>query len=159
MRSLLAAFALLLVAAAPAAAAPRDPRLADVHSWAFAIGTGDLDGDVATRYAPFDLVVVDGEEVTAGQVAALHARGKVVLGYLSVGTIEKGRFWFARAKRYRLELWDDWGEWYADTSKRGYRSLITRTVAPRLRAKKLDGLFLDNVDMVETHPRQRAGMV
>jgi endo-alpha-1,4-polygalactosaminidase (GH114 family) len=156
---LFACLIVVLAVAVPANAAPRDPRLARVSSWALAIGSGDLDGDYAARYAPFDLVVVDGEGVTARQVGALHARGKIVLGYLSVGTIEKGRFWFARAKRYRLELWDDWGEWYADVSKRGYRKLIARTVAPRLRAKRLDGLFLDNVDMVDTHPRQRAGMV
>jgi hypothetical protein len=153
-----AVLALALIAAAPAAATPADARLAAVHSWAFAIGSGDLDGDVAARYAPFDLVVVDGEEVTAKQVAALHADGKLVLGYLSVGTIERGRSWFRAARPYRLELWQDWGEWYADVASRGYRTLITRTVAPRLRAKKLDGLFLDNVDMVESHPRQRAGM-
>src|SRR5690349_8868317 len=109
MRLLLVVF-VSLVAAVPATAAPHDARLAGVHSWAFAIGSGDLDGDVAARYAPFDLVVVDGEEVTPKQVAALHARGKIVLRYLSVGTIEKGRSWFTRAKRYRLELWDDWGE-------------------------------------------------
>ena len=159
VRPLLLAAVLLVAVAAPAAATPSDPRLAGVHSWAFAIGSGDLDGDYAARYAPFDLVVVDGEEVTAKQVAALHANGTVVLGYLSVGTIEKGRSWFAAAKRYRLELWEDWGEWYADVAQRGYRTLIARTVAPKLRAKKLDGLFLDNVDMVETHRRQRAGMV
>ena len=57
----------------------------------------------------------------ARQVAAAHGQGTVVLGYLSVGTIERGRFWYRDVKRYRLDLWDDFGEWYADTSKRGYR--------------------------------------
>ncbi|MEA2478113.1 MAG: polysaccharide biosynthesis protein PelA, partial [Thermoleophilaceae bacterium] len=36
--------------------------------------------------------------------------------------------------------------------------LITRRVAPALMRKGFDGLFLDNVDMVETHPGRRAGM-
>jgi polysaccharide biosynthesis protein PelA len=31
-------------------------------------------------------------------------------------------------------------------------------VAPRIARKGFSGLFLDNVDMVETHPRQRRGM-
>ncbi|MDO8628973.1 MAG: hypothetical protein Q7R41_00635, partial [Phycisphaerales bacterium] len=70
--------------ATPAHASTADPRLAQVGTWAFAIGDGALNGDVRARFAGFDLVVVDGEEVTAGQVDALHANGSLVLGYLNV---------------------------------------------------------------------------
>jgi hypothetical protein len=41
----------------------------------------------------------------------------------------------------------------------GFRSLITDTVVPPILAKGFDGLFLDNVDMVDTHPAQRGAMV
>jgi polysaccharide biosynthesis protein PelA len=157
----LASLAIALILAAgtgSAGAAPSDPRLASVKSFAFAIGTGDLDGDVASRYAPFDLVVVDGEEATASKVAAIERGGAIVLAYLDVGTIERGRFWYPRAKPYRMELWGDWGEWYARVSARGYRDLIASTVAPALLRKGFDGLFLDNTDMIESHPRQVDGM-
>ena len=97
LRPVLLATALVLLLAPTAAAEPRDPRLQGVASWAFAIGSGTLDGDVAARYAPFDLVIVDGEEVTKAQVSALRAQGKVVLGYLSIGTIEE-RFSYAGAR-------------------------------------------------------------
>ena len=155
-----ATIAILVLIALPAAApaAPRDARLRSVSSWAFAIGSGDLRGDSAARYAPFDLVVVDAEEATPQQVAGLRASGKLVLGYLSVGTIERGRSWYRAARPYKLELWEDWGEWYADVRRAGYRRLIERRVAPALLRKGFDGLFLDNVDMVEGHPRQRRGM-
>ena len=155
-----ATIAVLILIALPAAAAaaPRDERLRSVSSWAFAIGTGDLRGDLTGRLAPFDLVVVDAEEATPAQVARLRAGGKLVLGYLSVGTIERGRSWYGAARPYRLELWEDWGEWYADVRRPGYRRLIERRVAPALLRKGFDGLFLDNVDMVETHGRQRRGM-
>lgn len=36
--------------------------------------------------------------------------------------------------------------------------MIARRVAPRLLRKGFDGLFLDNTDMIETHPRQAHGM-
>jgi len=150
-----------LVAACLAAGqgAPRAaPRLAQVRSWAFAIGAGDLMGDLAARYAPFDLVVVDAQEATRAQVTQLHERPRIVLGYLDVGTIEPGRPWFAQARRYRLDYWPDWGEWYADVAAAGYRRLLLRTVAPALLEKGFDGLFLDNVDMIASHPRQRSGM-
>lgn len=146
--------------AAGAAPAPlRAPRLARVHSFALALGSGDLSGNLARRYAGYDLVVVDGGEATAAQVATLHRAGTVVLAYLDVGTIEPYRSWYAQAKRYRLDYWPAWGEWYARVSAPGFRRLIAGRVAPALLAKGFDGLFLDNTDMVETHPGERSGMV
>lgn len=148
------------LALAPAAAAPAADRPLDsVRTFALALGTGSLQGDLAVRYAGYDLVVIDGDEATAAQVAALRASGARVLGYLSVGTVERWRSWAPRAIPYRLGRVKGWaGERYADTSKAGYRDLIARDVAPPILAKGFDGLFLDNVDMIETHPRQRAGM-
>ena len=144
---------------APASAAPSDPRLAHVETFAFGIGDGALSGDVARRFRDYDLVVVDGEGVTAAQVTRLRRGGRIVLGYLSVGTVEDYRSWYPRARRFAMEPYDDWpGERFADTSAPGYRTLIAGSVAPRMLAKGLDGLFLDNVDMVREHPAQRAGM-
>ncbi len=153
--ALLAACALVVLAPARAG---RDSRLAAVHSWAFAIGDGDLAGDLNARYAGFGLVVVDGEGASAAQIATLRARGTVVLGYLDVGTIESGRSWFASTKPYRLDFWRDWGEWYANVAAPGFRQLIAERVAPAMLAKGLDGLFLDNADMTDTHPAQTRGM-
>jgi len=139
---------------------PREPNaeLAHVRSWAFGIGSGDLEGDIAKRYAPFDLVIVDGDEATPRQVAELREHGAIVLAYLDVGTIEPGRPWFSRAKPFRLDLWKNWGEWFADVSQPGYRKLIVQEVAPAMLGKGFDGLFLDNVDMISGHRAQTAGM-
>lgn len=147
-----------LLASPAAMATPRTPRLRTVKTWAFAIGDGDLSGNVVTRYAGYDLVVLDGQEASTRQVRALRHAGKLVLAYLDVGTIEPGRPWYRRAKPYRLNYWPDWGEWYADVDAPGFRRLISRRVAPAMLRKGFSGLFLDNTDMVETHPRQRHGM-
>jgi uncharacterized protein (TIGR01370 family) len=161
MRRLWIALALAAVAAlavaSTACAAPDDRRLRSVETWAFAIGTGAR-AEVLQQPDAFDLVVVDGEEVTARQVQKLRRHGTIVLGYLSVGTIERWRWWHGAASPYKLELWDDWGEWYADVSRQGFRDLIATRVAPRMLSKGLNGLFLDNTDMVETHGAQRDGM-
>ncbi|MBC7460628.1 MAG: endo alpha-1,4 polygalactosaminidase [Thermoleophilia bacterium] len=141
-----------------ASASPRNPRLVGVSSFAFGIGDGMLDGNIAKRFAGYDLVIVDGDLVTAHQIAALHATGAVVLGYLDVGTIESGRPWYHDVEQYRMELWDDWGEWYADVRQPGFQRVIAGKVAPQMLAKGFDGLFLDNTDMVEGHPAQRGGM-
>ncbi len=146
-----------LAVAVTACAAPEDRNLRSVETWAFPLGEGAL-ADVLRRPDAFDLVVVDGEEVTERQVRRLRRHGAIVLGYLSVGTIESYRWWHRAATPFKLELWDDWGEWYADVSRPGFRDLIASRVAPSMLSKGLDGLFLDNTDMIETHPAQRDGM-
>lgn len=155
------------VAPVPPSVAPLPNRPAGAvtarpTSFAFAIGDGMLSGndtDVANRLGRYDLVVVDGEEVTASEVAAIHARGARVLAYLSVGTIEKDRSWYPAVRAYRLEHWGEWNEWYADASKPAFRNVLLATVAPHMLGKGVDGLFLDNTDMISDHPAQRAGMV
>ena len=57
-----------------------------------------------------------------------------------------------------MDRWQDWGEWYANVNRPGYRGLIAGRVLPRIMAAGYDGVFLDNVDMVESHPAQRSGM-
>jgi uncharacterized protein (TIGR01370 family) len=137
---------------------PSDDRLAQVETFALALGD-PLDSSAAARLAPFDLVVVDGEGATTDLVQALRADGGLVLGYLSVGTVEDGRGWTAAADPYRLERWEDWDEDYADVADPGFRRLMVEQVAPGLLATGVDGLFLDNTDMVIDHPDQAEGMV
>ena len=145
--------------AAPAYAASADPRLAAVEDFAFALGLDiDTDAEVA-RLAPYDLVVVDGELTRPGRVAQLRAQGAVVLGYLSVGTIEPFRSWYRLLKPFRLaDRFEEFDEYYARASAKGYRRAIAGRIAPKLLRKGFDGLFLDNTDMVEGHPKQRRGM-
>jgi hypothetical protein len=145
--------------ASEARSAPSDPRLAQVESFAFALGQ-DVDTDAeAARLAPYDLVVVDGELTRPGRVSQLRAGGTLVLGYLSVGTIEPHRSWYRLLKRFRLrDRFEQFDEDYARVSAKGFRRAISNRIARRLLAKGFDGLFLDNVDMVEEHPKQRKGM-
>lgn len=141
-----------------AAPAPAPERLRAARSFSFALGARLTAQNVA-RLSHRDLVVVDGEEATAGQVRRLRARGAVVLGYLSVGSVESWRSWFPELRDHRLEPLGDWdGERYADTSSPALRDALADRIAPSLLAKGFDGLFLDNVDMVEDHAPQAEGM-
>lgn len=139
-------------------AAPAPERLRAAKTFSFALGA-QLTPQHLTRLAHRDLVVVDGEEATPAQVQRLQARGAVVLGYLSVGSVESWRSWFPLLRDHRLEPLGDWdGERYADTSSPALRDALADQVAPSLLEKGFDGLFLDNVDMVEEHPAQAEGM-
>jgi len=138
----------------------RRARVAKLHaasSWAFAIGDGATTGANFERLKAYDIVVVDGETTTAEQIAQLHAAGCSVLAYVSVGTIESYRAWYPLVTPYRLDLWGDWGEWYADVNAAGYRAALLAETFKML-GKGADGLFLDNVDMVDVHPERSIGM-
>jgi len=148
---------IFLLASFPTSATPNRSRLRESKTFAFGLG-GDVLSKSFENLKKYDLVVIDGEEATKAQIKDLQQSGAIVLGYLSIGTIEQGRFWFKRVTPYRLDFWGDFGEWYADTSKSGFRSVIAKTVMPRFIAKGFDGIFLDNVDMIADHPRQRPGM-
>jgi uncharacterized protein (TIGR01370 family) len=139
--------------ASPASATEID-RLAGVRTFALALGDGAADRDLSG----YDLVVVD-SSTSATRVKQLRAGGSLVLGYLSLGTIEPYRSWYRAAKPYRLDYWPDWGEWYANVARPGFRDLIAKRVAPAIMGRGFDGLFFDNVDMVEAHPKQKAGML
>ena len=146
--------------ASEADGAPRDPRLASVQDFAFALGV-DVDTDAEVeRLGAYDLVVVDGELTSPGRVDELGPTGgPLVLGYLSVGTIEPYRSWYRMLKRFRLpDRFEEFDEDYARVSAHGFRRAIVNRIAPKLLRKGFDGLFLDNVDMVEGHPKQRRGM-
>lgn len=137
----------------------KSPRLRTVKTFALALGEGWARGDLSRH--TYDLLIIDGQDTDAETVRALRRGGRtVVLAYVSVGTLEEYRPWFAAGRPYRLDRYappfDD--EFYADTSKAGFRRLILQGVVPPMLAKGFDGLLLDNTDMVESHPRQKAGM-
>ncbi|MDX6606978.1 MAG: polysaccharide biosynthesis protein PelA [Solirubrobacterales bacterium] len=150
----------MVVTVAPSAqAAPANPSLAQVHDFAFGLGLNANDPAVLASLEQYDLVVIDGELTKPATVARLRAAGVVVLGYLSVGTIEPFRSWYRKLKPYALgDRFKQFGETYADVAARGFRREIARRIAPRLLRKGFDGLFLDNTDMVETHKSERTGM-
>lgn len=142
----------------PIAGGPGTTALVRASSFALGLGVESLDDAAVRRLGAYDVVVVDGG-VAASEVQALHAEGPLVLGYLSVGTVEPYRRWFDEAKEqgWLLDRWPDWNEWYADTSEAGFRRLLVAE-ARRMIGQGFDGLFLDNVDMVSSHPDQRDGM-
>ncbi len=143
----------------PTATSPASAKLQAARTFAFGLGVKLTSANVA-RLGRRDLVVVDGEDASPAVVARLHARGALVLGYLSVGSVESWRSWFPLLKPYRLEPLGDWpGERYTDVSQSGARDVLADQLTPQLLSKGFDGLFLDLIDMTEDHPAQMDGMI
>lgn len=104
----------------------------------------------------YHTVVIDAAEFSKAQIAALHQKADVVYSYLDVGSLEDYRPYYARFKHLSLGKYDGWkGEYWVDVSDAGWRDYLTGTVAPALKQKGVDGLFLDNFDVYGEYPKAK----
>lgn len=135
-------------------------RLKAARSWVSYYSLGQI-----SELSKFDVVDIDVEDGAANyqpdDVAALKARGKLVVSYLNVGSAEPFRSYWPRVQAYSLGKYPGWPEFYMDVSKSGYRDVLLNAVVPQILAKGVDGLFLDNVDAGSTlgKPAITAGIV
>jgi uncharacterized protein (TIGR01370 family) len=133
-----------------------------VACWAPAFGS--VDPGTLTGY---DLLVVDGiadrdghRGVTREDIDRWHHERTIVIAYLSVGTVEDWRHYAGAVDPAwtlgGMEGWD--GERYVDAGQPGWRRLML-TEAQALADAGFDGLYLDNLDVVDDHPETTDGMV
>ena len=120
--------------------------------------------DLVKTASAFRVINVDADpdtgNFTDGDIATLRAQGKnVVLSYMNVGACESFRsYWSAKPQGFEScqssgALTTAYGgypdEKWANLSNAAYRSLIVDYVAPRLFARGVDGVFMDNLEVVE----------
>lgn len=111
----------------------------------------------------------DEENFTDGQIEILKAGGKNrVLSYLNVGSCENTRSYWSKvpadfvpcsankeAQRGAYDGYPD--ETWMDPGVVSYRNLIVHYVAARLAARKVDGFYLDNLEMIEHSSTAKTG--
>jgi hypothetical protein len=108
----------------------------------------------ALKIGRYDLAVIDAAEFSKAQIAALHKKAGAVYSYLDVGSLEDYRPYYQRFKHLSLGKYSGWkGEYWADVSDADWQAYLTRTLAPALKQKGVDGLFLDNFDVYGEFPR------
>jgi hypothetical protein len=109
----------------------------------------DLSGKVSKLDVAADVYDIDGFENDAAVVAQLHAKGKKVICYISVGTYEPGR---PDAKDFPKEAlgkyWPEWDETYIDIRSEAVRGVMKKRL-DMCQAKGFDGIEPDNMDMFE----------
>lgn len=100
------------------------------------------------------IIVIETDDYSSKEIRAIKAKGYRVLGYLSVGTIEKERSWFNKYKHLRLQQLEDWPkEWYVDCTKAEWQDFLKKKSLAIIN-KGCDGLWCDNLDVYEYNKRQ-----
>ena len=95
------------------------------------------------------ILVLEPDDYTDTTIKKIKGKGYKVLGYISIGTIEKERSWYRTYKEYGLKKLEDWpNEVYADMKADAWqRFLLSRAEA--IKKKGFDGWWCDNLDVYE----------
>ena len=102
-----------------------------------------------TKYKPFDLLILEGENYNKFEIHELRKSNKIVLAYLNVGEIESYRPYFNEVKSsWYIEINEDWPDHYfVNPAQKGWRNLLKKTVIPPLLEKGFQGFLFDSVDL------------
>ena len=121
------------------------------------------DKEPPSAFEPYKLVVLDSEHHPP--LRPLKDRGKVLLGYISLGEVETHRPWFERVKSWGILSAENpnWpGSFYVDVRDKRWVELVVAELVPALLHRGFDGVFLDTLDnpphLERTDPKAYAGM-
>lgn len=151
----------------PAPTVPASGALREVDSWGYQLQGIDL---TTLENSAYDLLVIDyadeeGQPFTAQAIDRLHARGKIVLSYLSIGEAENYRpYWepawisgegcdaepSADAPGWLEASNPDWcGNYLVQIWDPGWQAIVM-TYLDAIVAAGFDGVYLDKVDSFYT---------
>lgn len=130
--------------------------------WRWAVDYGPATDPVLAR--TYDLLVLEPHH--ARPIAPLRGRNSVLLGYVSLGEVERNRPYFASldtagALGPANPNWPD--ARMADLRHAAWRAAVLDRIVPEVMALGYDGIFMDTMDNAEAMERQdpiaNAGMV
>ena len=102
----------------------------------------------------YDLIVIDAQYFTKGDIELLHQNGTKVYTYLNIGSIENFREYYTTYEKLtigRYEHWDE--EKWVDVADPDWQKFM-KQLSQELFEKGVDGFFIDNCDVYYYAPRE-----
>ena len=118
----------------------------------------------AEEFNDYDLLVLDSDHHPP--LNPLSNRNKILLGYISLGEVEKERYFFQEVKEQEILLqenpyWHD--SFFIDIRGKYWPKKVLEEIIPGILSKSFDGLFLDTLDnlgeLERANPVKYKGMV
>lgn len=109
----------------------------------------------------FDMIVLDPDNYERDQITQLKDKGKVLIGYVSVGEVERDRRYFSKVKQgWILGENPDWPDnFYVDVTKEGWHRILLDKVIPSVLEKGFHGICMDTLDTAELFPQLQQEMI
>ena len=105
----------------------------------------------------YQRVVVEPDNITAQELAALHAKGAKVFAYLSIGEVNSTRKWYKQVDPdWILGRNNVWDSEVMDLAKPGWQNFVIKQLVAPLADKGYDGLFLDTMDSFHIYATNQA---
>lgn len=144
-RLFIAIIAILCTMISATCKAPPSNKLAGIKSWLCF-----YNDELPAGTKSYDLYVFDSTYYP--KLAPFKAAGKPVVGYISLGEVEKRNTYFAQIKAKDLlvdenENWPD--SFRVRIGDRKWRKFVVDKLIPKIIAKGFDGIFMDTVDTAD----------
>lgn len=114
----------------------------------------NADASSLEQLKKYDLIVIDAQYFTKGDIELLHQNGTKVYTYLNIGSIENFREYYTTYEKLtigRYEHWDE--EKWVDVADPDWQKFM-KQLSQELFEKGVDGFFIDNCDVYYYAPRE-----
>lgn len=110
--------------------------------------------DLPEDMKDYDIIVIDAQDFTRGQIQKFKNNGQKVYSYINAGSIEKTRSYYGKYADLTLDSYENWDEEYwVDVSSEKWQDFISYDLSQKLLDKDIDGFFVDNIDIYYQYPR------
>ncbi|MTI86619.1 MAG: endo alpha-1,4 polygalactosaminidase [Balneolaceae bacterium] len=100
----------------------------------------------------YNMVIIEPDHYTKAEIDALKATNTRVIGYITLGEVDKSRWYFPLLEeRGFVGINENWDSPYLDLADDSTRAIVLDKVLPEIMIKGLDGVFLDTVDAVSPY--------
>lgn len=110
--------------------------------------------DLPEDMKDYDIIVIDAQNFTRGQIQKFKNNGQKVYSYINAGSIEKTRSYYGKYADLTLDPYENWDEEYwVDVSSEKWQDFISYDIPQKLLDKDIDGFFVDNIDIYYQYHR------
>lgn len=110
--------------------------------------------DLPEDMKDYDIIVIDAQNFTRGQIQKFKNNGQKVYSYINAGSIEKTRSYYGKYADLTLDPYENWDEEYwVDVSSEKWQDFISYDISQKLLDKDINGFFVDNIDIYYQYPR------
>jgi hypothetical protein len=117
----------------------------------FAVYYGTVNDSTAEELSKFDLVILS-SLIDSSSVEKIKVNGAIAVGYVSLTTVGGWEPWADNVTDDMvLDYYGTWGEKVVNWSDARWRDIVLNEAIPYVLSKGFDGVFLDNLDMVDVY--------
>lgn len=105
-----------------------------------------------SKLADYRKIVIDASYFTSEDIEKMHDYGQEIYTYINIGSLEEFRDYYEQYSDLCLDEYENWPEEkWVDVSQSAWQDHII-ALAKELKAKGVDGFFVDNCDVYYQYP-------